>query len=224
MKEQKSNAPAARGGVTVICFLVIIVGQVVLLRGTLFGGGFVLSAPYMLELLFCLVMLAGVVVCFLKPMGWSTMPGVIAALVLFAAYAAVNILYYPVFSAAYLAGVNSAYASTGGALVGLKLVLALVGVTAAIPVAAPIDKREYSRRLREKAEMQNAQWAKAAVKGAAEDLDATLARLKSTLSEEEMAKLLADLQETARQHAPEGAEGAGEETLSEQYRGWGGGM
>lgn len=231
------TAPAARGGVTVLCFLAIILGQVYLLRHALFSApADLLTAPYLLELGFCLLMAVGIVICWRKPMGWTTMPGCICALALFAAYTVVSVINYPVFSVAYLSGIQATYASAGGALVALKLVLALVGVTAAIPVAASIPGREYAQRMREKVEKQNAQWATASVKGAKADLDATVARLKETLSKEELDALLTQLSQSAA-HPAETADSAseiaadgatpslpkdpGETSVTESWRGWG---
>ncbi len=218
MNKQASDAPAARSGMAVICFLIIIAGQGWLLRKLLFTGSLSsLPAPFYPELLFCLVMAAAIVLCWVRPTGWGGRAGCTAAIVLFLIYAVFNILNYDLFASSYLTGFATEYASTGGALVGLKLVLALIGVTAGIPVAPRMDDREYARRLREKAQMQEAGWAKASARGAQADLDATLTRLKASLSDEEMAALLAQLQETAKHTAdgltpsPDGKEaGSGE--------------
>lgn len=222
MSKQKSDAPAARGGMAVLCFLVVIAGQGYLLRDLLFSGG--LSTPFYIELLFCFLMAAGIVICWVRPQGWGGKRGCAAALILFVVYAVFTVFYYDTFAAAYLAGSGSAYQSTGGAFVGLKLVLALVAVTAGIPVAPRIDDREYSRRLREKAQMQEAGWAKESVKGAQQDLEATLTKLKATLSEEEMAALLAQLQESAQPKADNAPPAEPEPDASEDAHGWGGGM
>lgn len=235
MSKQDSSAPAAKGGVAVLCFLAIIVGQIYLLRNLIFSGDPVIfTAPYLLELLFCLLLLAGIVICWIRPQGWGGLIGRSIALGLFALYALVTILNYPVFSTAYLTGFQAQFASAGGGFVGLKLVLALVGVIAAIPVAPRIDDREYARRLREKVQRQEAEWAKASLKGAQEDLNATLAKLRETLSEEEMAALLTQLQQTAQQQsppssgqpaseAPPSGDASGDSTqpASEYWRGWG---
>ncbi len=221
MNKQNSSAPAARGGITVLCFLFIIAGQAYLLRSMLFGSDTSgLSLPFCAELFFCLLMTAGIVICCIRPTGWGGKPGCAAALALFIIYAAVNILYYDIFSSAYLSSIHTEYDSMGGALVALKLILALVGVTAGIPVAPRIDDREYARRLREKVQMQQAEWAKASAQGAQNDLNDTLEKLKATLSEEEMAALLAQLQQTAAQGASEKPK----PDPAEDAHGWGGGM
>lgn len=234
MSKKNSNAPAARGGVTVLCFLFIIVGQAYLLRSMLFtGDAGSLSAVFYAEIAFCLLMAAGIVICCVRPTGWGGKTGCVAALVLFVLYAAVTVLNYNTFASAYLTGFPTEYTSTGSAFVALKLVLALVGVTAGIPAAPRMDDREYARRLREKVQLQNAEWAKASAKGAQNDLDATLAKLKASLSEEEMAALLAQLQEAAQKDAPSAAAGSAVQpdasealkpSASEDLHGWGGGM
>ncbi|MGI6182325.1 MAG: hypothetical protein ACOYIE_09660 [Agathobaculum sp.] len=221
MNKQNSSAPAARGGITVLCFLLIIAGQAYLLRSMLFGSGASgLPMPFCAELFFCLLMTAGIVISCIRPTGWGSKLGCAIALALFILYAAINILQYDIFSSAYLSGIHAEYASMGGALVALKLVLALVGVTAGIPVAPRIDDREYARRLREKVQMQQAEWAKASAQGAQKDLNDTLEKLKATLSEEEMAALLAQLQQTAAQSSAEKPK----PDPTEDAHGWGGGM
>lgn len=217
MTKQASTAPAARGGVTVICFLLIIVGQVYLLRAIPANNSFdLLSLPFILEFVFCLFMLIGCAICFIRPKGWTSTTGCITVLILFALYMVANIIYYPIFSVAYLTGFNPQYSSSAGALVGFKLVLALIGVTAGIPVVAPIDKREYSRRLREKVEQQDAIWAKTSVIGAKKELELTLAKLKGKLNEEELSDILNQLQSENSV--------TNKEDVAEQWRGWGGGM
>ncbi len=226
MTVQVSQPSKAKVGVSIVCFLLILAGQGYLLRSLILDGQFsLLSAPFLAEGFFCIVLLAGCIVCLRKPSGWTNLAGCICAFLLFGLYAACNILYYPVFSAAYLTGVHTEYNSVGGALVALKLVLALIGVTAGIPASPPIDKFEYSRRLREKAELQQAQWAKASVRGAKKDLDDTIAKLRQNLSEEELSELLNKLQEASG--TPPSAreeDDASHEGIAEQWRGWGGGM
>ena len=222
MNKQHSDAPAARGGMAILCFFAVIAGQAFLLRNILFSGN--LSAPFYIELLFCLLMAAGIIICWVRPAGWGKRTGCTIALVLFILYTAFSVLNYNTFASAYLTGISTVYESTGRALVGLKLVLALIGVTAGIPVAPRMDDREYSRRLREKAQMQEAQWAKASARGAQEDLNATLNRLKATLSEEEMAELLAQLQEKASASEKASDTPEASNSVAEEWRGWGGGM
>lgn len=220
------NGSEARGGVSILCFLAVIIGQGWLLRNVLFPLS-ALPTVFYIEMLFCLVLLAGIVICFIRPMGWGRSIGTIAALVLFVLYAAFSVLTYQDFSAAYLTGFNPTFASAGGAMVGAKLVLTLIGVTAGMPAGPQIDPREYSRRLREKTEQQEAQWAKAAVKSARKDLQETVNRLKGTLSPEELADLIKELQApivTEEPDDPDLSPRDDDNNMSEKWRGWGGGM
>lgn len=212
----KREGASARGGVTILCFLAIIAGQLYLLRNVLFSGQSQgLSGFYYIEFVFFVLMIGGMIICWIRPLGWGTGAGKWIAMAVFALYLLFNLLYYNQFIAAYLTGFTPTYQSAAGGIIGIKLVLGLVGVTAGIPVAPPIDKWEYSRRLREKVEMQEAQWAKASVRGARKDLSETVARLKETLSEEELSELLAELQ--SPQDTPSG-------NVAEDWRGWGGGV
>lgn len=191
----KESQHSARCGTTILCFLAAVIGQIYLLRNVLFTG--TLPTPplaYLVELVFSLVLLGAAAWCFRCPQGWRSRKGSIAAFVLFAVYIAANILYYDPLSGAYSTGITAEYTSTGRALLGLKLVLVFMGIVAGMPTSAPIDSREYSRLLREKAELQSAEWAKASVKGSKKELDDTMRRLKETLSPEEMAALAAELQ------------------------------
>lgn len=227
MTQGKVALPAARGGVTIICFLVIILGQGWLLHDS--PGALLASTPFVLEMVFCIAMVIGIVICWVRPMGWGTKAGSAVALALFVLYAAATIIHYDVFAAAYLAKMDAQHASAGGALVGLKLTLALIGVTAGIPTIAPIDGREYARRMKEKLERQNAQYAAASVRGAQKDLNATVQKLRESLSDEEMATLLAQLQQDSTGVVPSAAEEApaapAENTINpEDWHGWGNGM
>ena len=213
--------PIAKGGVAVICFLLILVGQGWLLRGVLAGGLSALTVPYWIELVFCVLLVAGIVVCCVRPLGWTSKRGVIGALALAAVYTIFMIVTYPTFAEAYRVGLDAEHLSAGGAMVGVKFVVLMIGVTAAIPVT-PMDPRVYSQRLLEKTERQSAEWAKANVKGAKADLTATLERLKGTLSEEELAELAAELNDVTKKKAEKQAEP--EEAAAEQFKGWGGGM
>lgn len=230
MQKPNSNEPAAKGGVAVICFLLIIAGQIWLLRNQLFTSFTSLPVSYYIEMLFWLVLIAGIVVCWVRPMGWGGHLGCGIALVSFVIYMIFSIITYNTFAAGYLTGFNPTFDSAGGALVGLKLVLALVGVTAGIPAGPKIDDREYAQRLREKVEQQNAQWAMASVKGAHKDLENTLDRLKSTLSEEEMKALIADLQKSLddpseKSKAQDTVPAEDNlDTIAENWKGWGQGL
>ena len=221
MKQNKTNA-RARGGVTVICFLVILIGQLYLLRNAIYTDLFsFITMPWVAEFIFILIFIVAIIYLFIQPMGWYTQKRLISAFILLAAYIALNVLYYTTFKNAYLAGFSFEYASSAGGLVGLKLVLAVVGVTAGIPVAQPIDKREYARRLREKIEKNNAQLTKETAVGAQQDLLYTIKKLKETMSPEELAAFLQELQNIDTDDTDTHAV---EMPLAEKWRGWGGGV
>jgi len=198
MKKRNETAPRARGGVTIICFLTIIIGQAYLLRNIFWPDFSAFTAlPWGVELLFMLLFVAAIIYLFIRPMGWYTKIRLAVVFSLLIAYIGVNILFYSEFQHAYLTGFSPEYASGAGGLVGLKLVLAVIGGTAGIPVVQSIDGREYARRLREKVEKNNAQLAKEAAAGAQKDFTATVKKLKETLSPEEMEAFLRELKTSA---------------------------
>lgn len=234
MQKTNPNEPAAKGGVAILCFLIVIVGQIYLLRNQLFTSFASLPFSYYIEMLFWVILIIGIVVCWIRPKGWESNLGCGIALGLFLIYMIFSILTYQTFLTGYLTGFNPTFSSGAGAIVGAKLVITLIGVTAGIPVGPRIDDHEYARRLREKVEQQNAQWAMASVKGAQKDLDNTLSKLKETLSPEDLQKLLAQLQQDlavssaeTETDPKESAAKAEEERLNkvaEDWKGWGQGM
>ena len=245
MKKNEANT-RAKGGVTVICFLVMIIGQLYLLRTALRAHPLsFLAMPWIAELIFAGVLVSASVYLFIQPLGWYTRKRLVLAFILLVVYIVLNILYYTVFKDAYFTGTPFKYASSAGGLVGLKLVLAVVGVTAGIPVAQPIDGREYARRLREKIEKNNAQLAKETAAGAQQDLLRTIKKLKETMTSEELAAFLQELKTTDVEGTeslaltPDGlsstsaavdtvvstaASSAMQTPLTEKWRGWGGGV
>ena len=219
MKASVSDTQASRRGVTVICFLLVICGELWLLRNLLLEGNLSSLSPVCwLEFFFLLLLAAGTVFCLIRPQGWGGKVGCTAALLLFTIYAAFTVWNHSFFLQAYLTGFHPTYESSAGGLIGLKLVLFLIGITAAIPTTPRIDDREYARLLREQAQRQEASWARASVEGAQKDLNATLEKLKATLSEEEIAALIKQLENTAAHSASDAAPDP------EEWHGWGGGM
>jgi len=84
MANKQSDGSGARCGAAIICFLVVILGQVWLLRNLLFGGSFgSLPTALYIEMLFWIPLIAGIVVCWVRPMGWGRKIGCIIALALF---------------------------------------------------------------------------------------------------------------------------------------------
>ena len=238
LEKKKDGGLRARGGAAVIMFFAIIAVQGYLLRNVLFKNALgTIPAPIWAELAFCAVMLAGIVICCVRPQGWGTGIGRYAALGIFVVYAAFNILFYNEFVQSYLTGFNPQFDSAAGGLVGGKLVAALIGVVAGIPVMPKIDDREYARRMREKVMKQNAERARASVKGAHDELNANLERLKGSLTKEEMEELIRELQKSVDESAEilrsentpseeEEAEAAAKrfDKIAEDWRGWGAGM
>ena len=214
---ENHKSPAAKCDTVVLCFLLIIIGQGILLRNTLAAGPAAWPLMVWPELVFCAVMAAAAAWCWTHPRGWSTNPGCVAAFALFGVYAVFNIVFYGSFARLYMEGIGGEYESWGKAIEALKLVLAIMAVTAGIPAAAAPTGREYADKLREAVYRQNAEWAKGSAAGAKKDMESTLEKLKETLSPEEMEALLAQLQ--AGQDKPKD-----EQSVTEEWRGWGGGI
>lgn len=233
MKKNEKNA-RARGGVAIISFLVILIGQIYLLRKTVHDDlFFFIRMPWSAELIFAFILIAASVYLLIQPMGWYTKKRLVLAFIVLIAYIILNILYYTVFKIAYFTGFSFDYASSAGGLVGLKLVLATIGVTSGIPVVQTIDGREYARRLREKLEKNNAQLAKETAVGAQQDLIRTIKKLKETMSPQELTVFLQELKDTDSESGNVAAAASGkissvsddiQTPLAEQWRGWGGGQ
>ena len=224
-----STALRAKCDTTVVCFLLIILGQGWLLRNVLLAGPAAWPLAVIGEMLFCVVLLAAVVWCWSHPLGWTNQKGCAAAFAVFAVYAAFTLVNYSTFAQMYLAGIQTEYPSWGKALVALKLLLAIMGIVAGIPVAPPPSGREYADKMRQVYYRQEAEQAKANAKGAKQDLDSIMAKLKENLSPEEMNALMSELRAEAAQSAgapaPAEQEPAPErEDLTETWRGWGGGV
>jgi len=220
MENSKKNAEyTSRGGISIICFLIIIIGQPIMLRKVLFNGGLAsIPSMYYIELIFCLVMVVGIIFCFVKKDGWGGVKGHIIVFALFILYCIFTALHYTAFAEAYLTGFNAEFKSAGGALVILKLFLALIAVIGGMP-APKVDGREYARALRERVQKQEAQWAQESIKGAKKDLNATVRKLKSSLTDEELKELMAQL--NGDSVSPYDDE---DTSISEDMHGWGGGI
>lgn len=234
--------PEARCGTVVVCLALIIGGQAWLLRHVLLGGVAGWTAALWVELLFCAVMLGAIVWCWLHPRGWSTNVGCVAAFVVFGLYVVFTLLNYTTFADWYLAGITTQFPSVSKALVALKLILAVMAVIAGIPSAPQMESREYAQKLREAALRQQAEWAKSNAVGAKKDLEQTVAKLRATLSEEELAALMEELKQSmtiepaAEQEAPAveaeepepevqepaaAAEEPEKKSVREEWAGWG---
>lgn len=188
------NGMRARPGTTIFCFAIALVEQLYLLREPL-SRGFGNWPPVLyLELVSWVLLVAGIVISFVWK-GWKTNAGCIVALALAGLHIAVDAVNFSTLRELYFAGINSVYPSYGPALVTLKLILILLGVTAGIPVADAPKGREYARKLEEAYHKQEMEWAKANMKGARKDAEETLAKLKRQLSQEELEALLASMRE-----------------------------
>lgn len=223
---EQSQTSKAKCDTVVICFAIIIIGQGWLLRHSLAVGPFAWPFAVTVELLFCVILLAAVIWCWTHPKGWTNNLGCGIAFGVFALYLVANLFLYNDFSQMYLAGINADTPSWGKALVALKLVLAIMGVVAGIPTAPAPSNREYAEKMRQAVYRQEAEWAKGNAKGAKEDLEKTLRKLKESLPPEEMEALLAELR---AENVPGGEtvsaeEKAEDESVTETWRGWGGGV
>ena len=215
---ENTKSPAAKCGTVVVCLLIIIIGQGVLFRSALAAGFAAWPLAVKLELVFCVVMAGAAAWCWGHPRGWSTNLGCAAAFILFGLYAVLNIVFFNTFVQLFLTGTGGGAESMGKALVALKLVLAIMAVVAGIPAAPAPTGREYAEKLREAVYRQNAQQARNNAAGAKKDLDNAMKKLRETLSPEELDALLGQLR--AEQSGPED----GGESVTEQWRGWGGGI
>lgn len=225
--------PEARCGTVVVCLALIIGGQAWLLRHVLLGGIAGWTAALWVELLFCVVMLGAIVWCWTHPRGWTSNIGCVAAFVVFGLYVVFTLLNYGTFSGWYLAGITTEFPSVSKALVALKLILAVMAVIAGIPAAPQMEGREYAQKLREAALRQQAEWAKSNAVGAKKDLEQTVAKLRATLSEEELAALMEELKQSVTVEAaaeeppaaevqePAPAEEPEKKSVREEWAGWG---
>ena len=207
---ENSKSPEAKCSTVVVCLLFIIIGQGVLLRDVFAAGLTAWPPAVKLELVFCAVMAAAMVWCWTHPRGRTSNLGCAAAFGFFGLYAVFNIVFYDTFVQLFLAGIENGAESWGKAMVALKLVLAIMAVVAGIPAATAPTGREYAEKLKEAAYRQQAQWAK-------KDLDSAMEKLRETLTPEEMDALLAQLR--SEQAPPTDGE-----SVTEQWRGWGGGI
>lgn len=217
----EGKSPEARCGTVVACLALIIIGQAYFLRGILFAGVGSWPIAIWIELIFCVIMLGAIIWCWGHPKGWSTNQGCIAVFIVYGLYLVFNVINYTNFSNWYLQNFQTEYPSTGKALVAFKLLLAVFAVIAGIPAAPAPDAREYSQKLKEATLRQQAEWAKGGAVGAKKDLEATLAKLRNTLSKEEMDALMAELNKTA---AAAPAQAEEKPSVREEWNGWGGGV
>lgn len=216
---ENTSAPEAKCGTVVACLAVIIAGQGWLLRDLLARGPASWPLPVYGELFFCAVMLAAVIWCWFHPRGWTNNRGCIAAFVFLGVYLVYQLIFFGAFSEYYLAGIHTEFPSVSRALVAVKMVLALMAVVAGIPAAPAPTGREYAEKLRQAVYKQEAGWARGTAAGAKKDLDSALAKLKANLSEEEMNALMAELRAQS-----ENSSAAPAESITEDWRGWSGGV
>lgn len=216
MKE--NAAPQAKCGTAVACLFILTAGQLFLLRGVLAAGPGSWPGALVGELIFCVPMLAGLVWCWGHPKGWTSNMGCAAAFVFFGAYLIFQIVFRRTFAQLYLSAVDTQFPSVGLALVAVKVVLLLMAVIAGIPAAPAPAGREYADKLRQAVHKQEAQWAKGSAAGAKQDLDAAMAKLRESLSPEELDALLSQLRDAPEQTPSSGEDSAGD------WHGWGGGV
>ncbi len=229
MKETAGeNGMHAVRGTAIVCFAAAVIGDLILLFPVL--DRVLLKEhrlPFVLEVISWGVLVYAIIWLCRHKMGWGTVKSKVIVFGLFGLYVLYSVLFYTEFQAAYMTYFSKP--SVAGAMVGIKLFLVLIGITAGIPTGPRIDSREYAHRLREKALQQEAGWAKEAVKGARRDLQATIDKLKNTLSPEELQALMEELQATGTSGSGEKAADASatpsEGVRTEDVRdGWGGGI
>ena len=184
--------PRAVQGTAILCFAAVIIGEAFLLR-RLFPMPFFREIHLILSFISWIVLAAGIVYLWTHEKGWGTLRSKIVVFSLFGLCILYSVCFYSRFVESYLTGWDTD-AVIAGAMVGVRLVLMLIGITAGIPVGPKIDDREYAYRLREKALQQEARWAKESVKGAKRDLAGTVERLRNSLTREELQALLDELQ------------------------------
>ncbi len=217
---EKTNTPQAKCGTVVACLFLIIAGQLWLLRGVLAAGPAAWPGMVIGELAFCAVMLAALVWCWGHPQGWATNRGCAAAFGFFGLYTVYQLIFFGAFSELYLAGVSTEFPSVSRALVAVKIVLALMAAVAGVPSAPAPTGREYAEKLRQAVYKQEAGWAKGNAAGAKKDLDSAMAKLKASLSPEEMEALMAEL----RGHPEDAASRQPGNSPVDDMPGWGGGV
>lgn len=215
---RENAAPEAKCGTVVACLFILIAGQVFLLWGTLSAGPAAWPAAVVGELVFFVPMLAAIVWCWGHPKGWTSNPGCAAAFIFFGLYLVFQIVFRQTFAQLYLAAIDTQFPSVGLALVAVKVVLVLMAAIAGVPAAPAPTGREYADKLRQAVHKQEAQWAKGSAAGAKQDLDAAMAKLRESLTPEELDALLSQLKDAPDQPAPGGEDSAGD------WHGWGGGI
>ncbi len=230
--QDAAAGPQAVRGTAVFCFLVTIIGDIILSRKVLPASFF--TPAFLLAAAFWIILLIGIIWIWRHKEGWHGRRQIIV-FGIFALYLIVAVVFYKEYQAAYLLGLPSSVdpelaPSLAGGIVGVRVFLVLIGITAGIPVGPKIDGREYARRLREKTIQQEANWAKESVKGAKKDLQETVERLKSTLTPEEMQALLQELQSSSpedvipSQTTKSDLDTAGVKTDDVKESGWGHGI
>lgn len=223
---EKASTPAAKCGTVVVCLFIVLAGQVWLLWDTLAAGFHAWPAAVRGELVFCVIMLAAILWCWFRPKGWTSNLGCGIAFGLFGIYLIYTIIFYNSFAELYLSAINTEFSSVGKALVALKLVLVILAVIAGIPTAPAPTGREYADKLRQAYYRQEAELAKGNAKGAKQDFDNAMKKLRENLSQEEIDALLAQLRTDAApdEAGPdEGGAEASDRSPSEDLHGWGGG-
>ena len=227
-----NNGMHAVRGTAIVCFAAVIIGDIILLYPSLKNGlQKYMQLPIILEIISWVILVYGIIWIWRHKKGWATLKSKLVVFGLFGLYVLYSVLLYSQFQAVY--GGFFSQESVAGAMVAVRLVLVLIGITAGIPTIPKIDSREYSRRLREKALQQEANWAKESVKGARRDLQATVDKLRNSLTPEEMQALVKELRgcesDVKNKNDPDAVKPADSVPLNgvttkDVHEGWGGGM
>ena len=191
--EQKSAKPLVSGCV----FLIVILGELYLLRGSLSGGFSDLPMLVRLELASLAVALIGMFVSMRKK-GWGGTVGCVIASVIFAAYAICAMIYFVPLSELFAQGMGEG-ASAGKALAVAKLFLILIALVAATPAKKSISQEEYADVFVDAMERQKLEWAKAGVQHGKKTVQEAEEKLRDMEKSDILERKADDFENTSQQ-------------------------
>lgn len=190
---EKNTAPRARFVAAILLFVAVIAGDLVLSRDYLTQGLYAIPAFLIFELVMLFLLVVGIFL-FCNRRGLDSNKKLLLGFGFFLVWCVVTVICFADYKALYLSTLNTEYPSYGAAIICLKLVMVLCGLTALIPVAPAPTGREYAHGLARAYEKQNIEQAKNAAEEAQKDLERRVEQLRSSLSAEELEALMAKLQ------------------------------
>lgn len=185
---EKNTAPRARFVAAIILFAAVIIGDLVLCRDYIAQGLHTLPTCLLTELVMLVLLVIGSIL-FCNPKGLNSNKRLILGFGFFLVWCVFTVVFFADYKAMYLSTLHTEYPSYGAAIICLKLVMVLCGLTALIPVAPAPTGREYAQGLARAYEKQSIEQAKAAAAEAQKDLERRVEQLRSSLSPEELAAL-----------------------------------